>query len=189
MVCDDAAGEAEAVAHHLELYWTSGRVPPSEMAVMYRTNAQSRSFEEACVRKALPFVVVGAQRFYERREARRDAEMLLLVMLMLMLLLMMLHFASSLNQLRNTQQREQGAKHSTWRAKRQRKKQKRGDGGGGKCLHCSLHAPRATCLGVLQVCLLTLIPRNVLGSYKLFNEGLRVSERVQCCRIFYFISF
>lgn len=68
MVCSDAAGEAEAVAHHLELYWTSGRVQPSEMAVMYRTNAQSRSFEEACLRKALPFVVVGAQRFYERRE-------------------------------------------------------------------------------------------------------------------------
>lgn len=68
MVCSDAAGEAEAVTHHLELYWTSGRVPPSEMAVMYRTNAQSRSFEEACLRKALPFLVVGAQRFYERRE-------------------------------------------------------------------------------------------------------------------------
>lgn len=71
MVCSDAAGEAEAVAHHLELYWTSGRVLPSEMAVMYRTNAQSRSFEEACLRKALPFLVVGAQRFYERREVRR----------------------------------------------------------------------------------------------------------------------
>eukprot|EP00752_Nemacystus_decipiens_P014939 g13298.t1 len=70
MVCSDAAGEAEAVTHQLELYWTSGRVPPSEMAVMYRTNAQSRSFEEACLRKALPFVVVGAQRFYERREVK-----------------------------------------------------------------------------------------------------------------------
>lgn len=56
------------MATQLELYWTSGRVPASEMAVMYRTNAQSRSFEEACLRKALPFIVVGAQRFYERRE-------------------------------------------------------------------------------------------------------------------------
>lgn len=68
MRCSDAAGEALAVATQLELYWSSGRVAPSEMAVMYRTNAQSRSFEEACLRKALPFVVVGAQRFYERRE-------------------------------------------------------------------------------------------------------------------------
>ena len=68
MQCSDDAGEAEAVARQAELYLTSGRVPAAEMAVMYRTNAQSRSFEEAFVRKALPFVVVGAQRFYDRRE-------------------------------------------------------------------------------------------------------------------------
>lgn len=70
MTCSDSAGEANAIASQLELYWTSGRVAPSEMAVMYRTNAQSRSFEEACLKRALPFVVVGAQRFYERREVK-----------------------------------------------------------------------------------------------------------------------
>lgn len=68
MQCSDAAGEASAIASQAEAYWTSGRVPASEMAVMYRTNAQSRSFEEAFLERALPFVVVGAQRFYERRE-------------------------------------------------------------------------------------------------------------------------
>lgn len=68
MKCSGAAGEAGAVAHLLWRYWTGGRVPLSEMAIMYRTNAQSRSFEEACLRKMLPFVVVGAQPFYERRE-------------------------------------------------------------------------------------------------------------------------
>lgn len=68
MRCSDAAGEADAVAKQVEKYLNSGRVPASEMAVMYRTNAQSRCFEEAFVRRALPFIVVGAQRFYERRE-------------------------------------------------------------------------------------------------------------------------
>ena len=64
----DAAEEAEAVACRRELYSINGRVPRSDMAVLYRTNAQSRPFEEACRRKGLPFVVVGAQPFYERRE-------------------------------------------------------------------------------------------------------------------------
>lgn len=68
VACADQAGEAEAVASQIELYWTSGRVAASEMAVMYRTNAQSRSFEEACLKRGLPFVVVGAQKFYTRRE-------------------------------------------------------------------------------------------------------------------------
>ncbi|CAM9778943.1 unnamed protein product, partial [Hapterophycus canaliculatus] len=68
MVCSDAAGEAEAVAQRLERYWSIGLVPASEMVVMYRTNAQSRSFEEACQKRGLPFRVVGAQRFYSRPE-------------------------------------------------------------------------------------------------------------------------
>lgn len=70
MVCSDAAGEAEAVADRLELYWSKGLVPASEMAVLYRTNAQSRSFEEACHRRDLPYMVVGAQRFSCRQEVR-----------------------------------------------------------------------------------------------------------------------
>lgn len=68
MVCSDAAGEAEAVADFLWLDWTSGRVHLSEMAVLYRTNAQRQSLEEACLRKMLPFVVVGGQQFYDRQE-------------------------------------------------------------------------------------------------------------------------
>lgn len=56
------------MASQIEKYWTSGRVAASEMAVMYRTNAQSRAFEEACLKRGLPFVVVGAQKFYTRRE-------------------------------------------------------------------------------------------------------------------------
>jgi DNA helicase-2/ATP-dependent DNA helicase PcrA len=39
-------------------------------AVFYRTNAQSRSIEEELVRRGLPYVIVGATRFYERREVK-----------------------------------------------------------------------------------------------------------------------
>jgi DNA helicase II / ATP-dependent DNA helicase PcrA len=45
-------------------------VKPSEVAVFYRTNAQSRVFEEVFIRVGLPYKVVGGVRFYERREVR-----------------------------------------------------------------------------------------------------------------------
>ena len=45
-------------------------VHPSECAVMYRTNAQSRALEEEFIRANLPYRLVGAQRFYGRREVK-----------------------------------------------------------------------------------------------------------------------
>ncbi len=52
------------------------REPPAErlanqdVAVMYRTNAQSRPVEEALVRRGIPYRLVGGTRFYERREVK-----------------------------------------------------------------------------------------------------------------------
>jgi len=43
---------------------------PGDCAIMYRTNAQSRVLEEAFLRAGLPYRLVGAQRFYGRREVR-----------------------------------------------------------------------------------------------------------------------
>lgn len=43
---------------------------PGEFAVMYRTNAQSRALEDAFVRAGLPYRLVGATRFYSRREVK-----------------------------------------------------------------------------------------------------------------------
>ncbi|MBN2471765.1 MAG: UvrD-helicase domain-containing protein, partial [Anaerolineae bacterium] len=43
---------------------------PGECAVMYRTNAQSRSIENAFTRAGMPYRLVGATRFYDRREIR-----------------------------------------------------------------------------------------------------------------------
>ena len=42
----------------------------SDMAVLYRTNAQSRTLEEALRRRAVPYRLIGAVRFYDRREIR-----------------------------------------------------------------------------------------------------------------------
>jgi len=46
------------------------KVSPSDFAVMYRTNAQSRQVEEAFLSANLPYKLVGAQRFYGRREVK-----------------------------------------------------------------------------------------------------------------------
>jgi DNA helicase-2/ATP-dependent DNA helicase PcrA len=69
--CDDEIAEAEAVVHrmrqldagHPDLRW-------GDMAVLYRTNAQSRALEESLVRWGVPYLVVGGLRFYDRREIR-----------------------------------------------------------------------------------------------------------------------
>ena len=47
-----------------------GSVSPGEIAVLFRVNAQSRPFEAEMVRRALPYVVVGGTRFWERKEVR-----------------------------------------------------------------------------------------------------------------------
>ncbi|MDQ3008564.1 MAG: UvrD-helicase domain-containing protein [bacterium] len=44
--------------------------PYSEMAILYRTNAQSRPFEEALVKSGIPYKLVGGFKFYERKEIK-----------------------------------------------------------------------------------------------------------------------
>ncbi len=43
---------------------------PSDFAVLYRTNAQSRSFEEIFIRKNIPYKIVGGLKFYDRKEIK-----------------------------------------------------------------------------------------------------------------------
>jgi len=69
-VADNEHDEASFVAGEVDrLADTEGRTY-SQMAVFYRTNAQSRVFEEVFIRVGLPYKVVGGVRFYERREVR-----------------------------------------------------------------------------------------------------------------------
>ena len=65
----DEVAEAEAVAAELERLHAAGR-PWSEMAVLFRINAQSETFEEALTGRGVPYVVRGAARFFERPEVR-----------------------------------------------------------------------------------------------------------------------
>jgi len=63
---DEAAGIAHKIKEGVE---NEGR-RLSEFAVFYRTNAQSRIFEETLTRFGIPYVVVGSQKFYERAEVK-----------------------------------------------------------------------------------------------------------------------
>ncbi|MEZ0092150.1 DNA helicase PcrA [Streptacidiphilus sp. EB129] len=69
-VADDEHGEAQFVADEVDRLTDAGHARPGDVAVFYRTNAQSRVFEEVFIRVGLPYKVVGGVRFYERREVR-----------------------------------------------------------------------------------------------------------------------
>ena len=69
--CDDEIAEAEALVHRLRIIAAGDRsLKWGDIAVLYRTNAQSRVIEESLVRWNIPYVVVGGLRFYDRREIK-----------------------------------------------------------------------------------------------------------------------
>lgn len=61
--------EARFIVEQIESWINQGH-PRREVALLYRSNAQSRVLEEALLRKGLPYRVYGGQRFYERLEIR-----------------------------------------------------------------------------------------------------------------------
>jgi DNA helicase-2/ATP-dependent DNA helicase PcrA len=69
-VADNEHDEAAFVAEEVDRLTDEGEATPGQVAVFYRTNAQSRVFEEVFIRVGLPYRVVGGVRFYERREVR-----------------------------------------------------------------------------------------------------------------------
>ena len=69
-VADDEHQEARFVAEEIDRLGDSDDVRPGDVAIFYRTNAQSRALEEVLVRVGLPYKVVGGTRFYERREVK-----------------------------------------------------------------------------------------------------------------------
>jgi DNA helicase-2/ATP-dependent DNA helicase PcrA len=69
-VADNEHDEAAFVAEEVDRLADAGDATPGQVAVFYRTNAQSRVFEEIFIRVGLPYRVVGGVRFYERREVR-----------------------------------------------------------------------------------------------------------------------
>ena len=69
-VAENEHDEAAFVAEEIDKLTDAAAAKPGEVAVFYRTNAQSRVFEEVFIRVGLPYKVVGGVRFYERREIR-----------------------------------------------------------------------------------------------------------------------
>lgn len=64
--------EADFVVSEIErlLHSSSRSLKPREVAVLYRTNAQSRALEEMFIRRRLPYQLIGGVRFYERKEVK-----------------------------------------------------------------------------------------------------------------------
>jgi DNA helicase-2/ATP-dependent DNA helicase PcrA len=66
----DEQEEGDLVISEIQRLAARGQVRLGDCAVMYRTNAQSRPIEDAFVRRGVPYKLVGATRFYERREIK-----------------------------------------------------------------------------------------------------------------------
>jgi DNA helicase II / ATP-dependent DNA helicase PcrA len=71
----DEVAEADAVADAVGALVRDG-VPASQIAVLFRINAQSEAFEEALASRGLPYVVRGAARFFDRGEVRQAVTLL-----------------------------------------------------------------------------------------------------------------
>jgi DNA helicase II / ATP-dependent DNA helicase PcrA len=69
-VAESEYEEAEFVKGEIRSLQDMGHSNPGDTAVFYRTNAQSRIFEEIFMRAAIPYKVVGGLRFYERKEVK-----------------------------------------------------------------------------------------------------------------------
>src|SRR5699024_9856268 len=64
-----AEKEAYYVANNIERLLDKG-YKASDIAILYRTNAQSRTFEEAFMRERIPYKIVGGLKFYDRKEVK-----------------------------------------------------------------------------------------------------------------------
>jgi len=69
-VGDDEHDEASFVSARIDALGDEHGIRPADVAIFYRTNAQSRALEEVLVRTGVPYKVVGGTRFYERREVK-----------------------------------------------------------------------------------------------------------------------
>src|SRR5699024_2489619 len=69
-VADTEHDEARYIGEEIDRLIDDGRAQPKDVAIFYRTNAQSRALEEVLIRRGLPYRVVRGTRFYERKEIK-----------------------------------------------------------------------------------------------------------------------
>ncbi len=67
---DEELDEARYIGNCILKYYAEREVPLREMVIFYRTNAQSRVFEDILLRNKIPYVIVGGISFYQRREIK-----------------------------------------------------------------------------------------------------------------------
>jgi len=70
LVADTDDEEARQVVEQLQLSQYRNKRPWKDFAILYRSNAQSRAFEEALRMEEIPYVLVGGQKFFERKEVK-----------------------------------------------------------------------------------------------------------------------
>ncbi len=65
-------GEADYVVDEIKtlVKYSNGKMNYKDLAVLYRTNAQSRVFEEAFIHAGIPYILVGGVKFYDRKEVK-----------------------------------------------------------------------------------------------------------------------
>ena len=69
-VADDEASEARFVADRIRYHHENHNIALNQIVVFYRTNAQSRVFEDCLLRFKIPYAIVGGLSFYQRREIK-----------------------------------------------------------------------------------------------------------------------
>ena len=73
--CPDEVAEGQHVAGRIAELRAAG-TPASEIAVLFRINAQSEAYEDALASRGIPYVIRGARRFFDRPEVRQAVTML-----------------------------------------------------------------------------------------------------------------
>lgn len=70
VTCFDEKDEANFVARKITSLLATNKIKPRDIAILYRTNAQSRNFEETFIRSSIPYIIVGGVEFYKRKEIK-----------------------------------------------------------------------------------------------------------------------
>ena len=69
-VCEDDREEGRRVVMHIEDQIRKNKLALNDFAILYRTNAQSRTIEDALRRQPIPYIIVGGIAFYKRKEIK-----------------------------------------------------------------------------------------------------------------------
>ncbi|HSW85860.1 MAG TPA: UvrD-helicase domain-containing protein, partial [Rhabdochlamydiaceae bacterium] len=79
-ISDNELAEADFVAKRLIKHHEEDDIPLTDCVIFYRTNFQSRVFEDALLRRRIPYVIIGGLSFYQRREIKDILSLLRIVL-------------------------------------------------------------------------------------------------------------